>query len=45
MGIQIIPTGWKSYDAYYKDTNEINTVESLLKEYDNIVSISSPETE
>ena len=30
-------------DVYYKNTNEINAVESLLEDYDNIVSISSPD--
>ena len=29
---------------YYKNTNEINAVESLLEDYDNIVAISSPDT-
>ena len=31
-----------NHDAYYKNTNQVNSVESLLKEYDNIVPISSP---
>lgn len=33
-----------NHTAYYKDTNEINTVELLLKEYDNVVVYSEPET-
>jgi len=33
-----------NHDCYYKNTNEINAVESLLEDYDNIVSISSPDT-
>jgi DNA repair exonuclease SbcCD nuclease subunit len=31
-----------NHDAYYKNTNEVNSIESLLREYDNIVPISSP---
>ena len=33
-----------NHDVYYKNTNEINAVESLLEDYDNIVSISSPDS-
>ena len=33
-----------NHTAYYKDTNEVNTVELLLKEYDNVVVYSEPET-
>ena len=33
-----------NHTAYYKDTNEINTVELLLKEYDNVVVYSEPTT-
>ena len=29
-----------NHDAYYKDTNEINSVEQLLQEYDNITTYS-----
>ncbi len=31
-----------NHTAYYKDTNEINTVDLLLKEYDNVVIYSEP---
>ena len=31
-----------NHDVYYKNTNEINSIESLLEDYDNIVAISSP---
>lgn len=31
-----------NHDAYYKNTNEVNSIESLLREYDNIVPISGP---
>jgi len=31
-----------NHDAYYKNTNEINSIESLLEDYTNIVPISSP---
>ena len=31
-----------NHTAYYKDTNEINTVDLLLKEYDNVVVYSEP---
>ena len=30
-----------NHTAYYKNTNEVNTVSLLLREYDNVVSISS----
>ena len=33
-----------NHTAYYKDTNEINTVDLLLKEYDNVVVYSEPTT-
>jgi len=33
-----------NHTAYYKDTNEINTVELLLKEYDNVEVYSEPTT-
>ena len=32
-----------NHDAYYKNTNSINAVELLLKEYDNVVTYSSAE--
>ena len=32
-----------NHDAYYKNTNEINSIELLLKEYDNIITYSSPQ--
>lgn len=31
-----------NHDCYYKNTNEVNSIESLLTEYDNIVPISGP---
>tara|TARA_S200000501_G_scaffold291482_1_gene276710 strand:- start:218 stop:1258 length:1041 start_codon:yes stop_codon:yes gene_type:complete len=31
-----------NHTAYYKDTNEINTVDLLLKEYDNVIVYSEP---
>ena len=31
-----------NHTAYYKDTNEINTIDLLLKEYDNVVIYSEP---
>ena len=33
-----------NHTAYYKDTNEINTVELLLKEYENVKVYSEPTT-
>ena len=30
-----------NHDAYYKNTNEINSIELLLKEYDNVITYSS----
>jgi DNA repair exonuclease SbcCD nuclease subunit len=31
-----------NHDAYYKNTNQINAVGSLLNEYSNVIKISSP---
>ena len=31
-----------NHDVYYKNTNEINSIESLLSTYDNLIPISSP---
>jgi DNA repair exonuclease SbcCD nuclease subunit len=31
-----------NHDAYYKNTNEINSIDTLLDRYDNIVKISEP---
>ena len=31
-----------NHDAYYKNTNEVNSIESLLREYDNIQIIDEP---
>lgn len=31
-----------NHDAYYKNTNEINAIDSLLSEYENVIKISSP---
>lgn len=31
-----------NHDAYYKNTNEINAIDSLLNQYTNIVNISKP---
>ena len=33
-----------NHTAYYKDTNEVNTVELLLKEYDNVEVYAEPTT-
>ena len=41
MGIKV-HTIVGNHTAYYKDTNEINTVELLLKEYDNVEVYSEP---
>lgn len=32
-----------NHDSYYKNTNEINSIDILLKEYDNVVRISKPQ--
>ena len=32
-----------NHDAYYKNTNEINSVETLLCEYDNVIPVSRTE--
>lgn len=31
-----------NHDAYYKNSNKINSIETLLNEYDNIIKISEP---
>jgi DNA repair exonuclease SbcCD nuclease subunit len=31
-----------NHDAYYKNTNEVNSIDVLLNEYSNIVKVSSP---
>ena len=41
MGIKV-HTIVGNHTAYYKDTNEINTVDLLLKEYDNVEVYSEP---
>lgn len=33
-----------NHDTFYKNTNEVNTVDLMLSEYDNIVSIAKPRT-
>jgi DNA repair exonuclease SbcCD nuclease subunit len=33
-----------NHDTYFKNTNEVNSVNLLLKEYDNITAIQSPKT-
>ena len=33
-----------NHDVYYKNTNNINSIDLLLESYDNIVPISSPDT-
>jgi len=33
-----------NHDVYYKNTNKINSIDSLLEHYDNIVPISKPDT-
>jgi len=43
MGIKV-HTIVGNHTAYYKDTNEINTVELLLKEYDNVEVYAEPTT-
>jgi DNA repair exonuclease SbcCD nuclease subunit len=32
-----------NHDIYYKNTNEVNSLDGLLREYDNVIKISSPE--
>ena len=41
MGVKV-HTIVGNHTAYYKDTNEINTVDLLLKEYDNVIVYSEP---
>ena len=41
MGVKV-HTIVGNHTAYYKDTNEINTVDLLLKEYDNVEVYSEP---
>ena len=31
-----------NHDTYYKNTNKVNSVDTLLEEYDNVIKISSP---
>ena len=31
-----------NHDAYYKNTNDVNSIDLLLREYDNIITYSSP---
>lgn len=31
-----------NHDAYYKNSNEVNAIDSLLQQYDNVIPISSP---
>ena len=33
-----------NHDVYYKNTNKINSIDSLLEHYDNIIPIYKPET-
>ena len=33
-----------NHDTYYKNTNDVNSVDLLLREYDNITVIDSPQT-
>ena len=42
MGIQV-HTIVGNHTAYYKNTNEVNAVDLLLREYDNVVVYSEPE--
>ena len=42
MGIQI-HTVVGNHTAYYKDTNEINTIDLLLKQYNNITTYAETE--
>lgn len=32
-----------NHDSYYKNSNEVNAVDGLLKQYDNVIPISKPE--
>ena len=32
-----------NHDAYYKNSNEVNAVDGLLRQYDNVIPISRPE--
>ena len=43
MGVQIDMLAG-NHDTYYKNTNEVNSVDLLLREYDNINVIDSPQT-
>jgi DNA repair exonuclease SbcCD nuclease subunit len=31
-----------NHDTYYKNTNQVNSIDTLLEEYDNVVKVSSP---
>ena len=33
-----------NHDIYYKNTNEINSIDSLLEHYDNVTPVSTPDT-
>jgi DNA repair exonuclease SbcCD nuclease subunit len=33
-----------NHDAYYKNTNEINSIDTLLDVYDNVIKINTPKT-
>ena len=43
MGIQVHMLAG-NHDTYFKNTNDVNSVDLLLKEYDNINVIDSPQT-
>lgn len=43
LGIQVHMLAG-NHDTYFKNTNEVNSVDLLLREYDNITVIDSPQT-
>ena len=43
LGIQVYMLAG-NHDTYFKNTNEVNSVDLLLQEYDNITVIDSPQT-
>jgi len=43
MGIEVHMLAG-NHDTYFKNTNDVNSVDLLLKEYDNITVIDSPQT-
>jgi DNA repair exonuclease SbcCD nuclease subunit len=43
MGVEVYMLAG-NHDTYYKNTNEVNSVDLLLREYDNITVIDKPQT-